>query len=431
MEDASKAIEAAVQRVVETRAPVTQFDLHFPLPYRICVAIILGIWAWGLNVKYLTSAHIDVGYLVKYSFSSTDATTRAPRPLHHGIFHMATVLTAIVGVSWSLFGVILLTRYHNIVTSAEFTTRTVRSIDILPETTLFIVLVSFVLPGDRFHANGRRRLRSVVRRIMFGGIERDRGRLPDILIADGMTSYTRVLLDWGVTVCMFLAGHSCVGRPDRVNCSGPLFMGLILSTPYLIRFRQCTIDYARTGARMHLANCMKYASALPVVVFASLHKSYKDAKLTADPANPATNIGDAFGEHDAFRCWVYAAIFNSAYSFIWDVTQDWNLELLTCSPFKYKHKGLRQVLALKPNLVYYLAVLFDLLIRIIWAHKLTTLWSGYGDTEYGLFVMEIIEIVRRGVWMCLRIEKEWILSSKLHEETAAELGSLKNRLHVN
>ena len=46
--------------------------------------------------------------------------------------------------------------------------------------------------------------------------------------------------------------------------------------------------------------------------------------------------------------------------------------------------------------------------RLLWALKVTTNFRFIGGTESGLFGLELLEILRRSVWMCLRTEKEWI-----------------------
>ena len=188
------------------------------------------------------------------------------------------------------------------------------------------------------------------------------GRFADVLVSDVLTSYTRVLLDLGVAVCMFVAGTSCVGKPDRSSCSGPYVTTIVLSIPYVIRFRQCrAIDFQRTGQTMHIANCLKYLSSLPVVFFGVLQKMYKGVE------------GDnGFTEAMAYKLWIFAAVINSCYSIVWDIKCDWNLELLNSSPLAYKHGGLRGVLFFRPRIVYYFVILLDISFRLLWALKVTT-----------------------------------------------------------
>lgn len=409
MVDDSKVSEAiaAVKSISALHGDTPLFDLYFPLPYRICSALLVGIWCWGLNVKILTAVHIDVGQLVKYSFSKGAASTKtpaAPRSRHHGIYQMATVLSLAVALSWIFFAMAL--SYQLTFDTFKITSTGIRGIDFLPWATLVLLIASFFLPGHQFHSAGRRRFRDICSRVVIGDLDFD-CRFADILVADALTSYTRVLLDLVVACCMFLSGKSCVGKPDRSSCSGPATMLVVLSIPSLIRFRQCVIDFARTGSTLHLVNCMKYASAIPVVVFSALQKVYKDV----DSKN-----GGGLSAAAIYHMWLLAALINSIYSFIWDVSQDWGLEMIGTSPLKFMHRGLRQVLALKPTSWYYFAIIIDLGLRMLWAHKLTTNWAGLGDYESGLFLIELLEIFRRGMWICFRVEKEWVCTPRNEKE---------------
>lgn len=374
------------------------FDLYFPLPYRICAALLVGIWCWGLNVKLLTAVHVDVGHLVRYSFTkgTTDSRSNpsAPRARHQGIYQMATVLSLAVAISWLIFSLVLFVQYDELVSA-----RHIRAIDFLPLLTLLSLLASFFIPGRQFHSAGRRRFLDILNRISVGQLDID-CRFADILVADALTSYTRVLLDLEVTLCMLIFGQSCIGKPDRFNCSGPITFIIVLSVPSLIRFRQCLIDFTRTGSNTHLINCMKYASAIPVVICGALQMIYKGI----DTQNGGLN------ESTIYKMWVLSSLVNSIFSFIWDVTCDWGLELLATSPLTYLHSGLRKTLVTKNVSAYYLAITIDLALRMLWTMKLTTNWAGFGDYESGLFILELLEILRRAMWVFFRVEKEWIFT---------------------
>ena len=67
----------------------------------------------------------------------------------------------------------------------------------------------------------------------------------DILLADVLTSYAKVLGDLFVSGCMFLSPDiSSTDKPDR-NCGGAYMVPLIISIPSMIRLRQCLIEYMR------------------------------------------------------------------------------------------------------------------------------------------------------------------------------------------
>jgi len=70
------------------------------------------------------------------------------------------------------------------------------------------------------------RFLSVLRRICIGGLDRE-GKFGDIMLADILTSYAKVLGDLWVTGCMFLGGVSAAGKPDRA-CGGKLAVPLVM-----------------------------------------------------------------------------------------------------------------------------------------------------------------------------------------------------------
>lgn len=37
---------------------VDSFSLILPLPYRVAIIIVLGVWAWGMNLQYLSAIRI-------------------------------------------------------------------------------------------------------------------------------------------------------------------------------------------------------------------------------------------------------------------------------------------------------------------------------------------------------------------------------------
>ncbi|GAA5945190.1 Erd1p [Sporobolomyces koalae] len=67
---------------------------------------------------------------------------------------------------------------------------------------------------------------------------------------------------------------------------------------------------------------------------------------------------------------------------------------------------LRPILLLPDPTIYYLAIAIDLLLRLTWSFKLSPHLHEMGDLESGVFVMELLEVVRRWGWVYLRIEWE-------------------------
>ncbi|KAI0018337.1 EXS family protein [Xylariomycetidae sp. FL0641] len=381
------------------------FSLTFPLPYRVAFIVVLGVWGWGVNLHYLYNLRIDVPALIRYPGRSSPH-----HPPHHlSTYRLATVLSAIYAFALLVFWV--------------FTHRSPALVlrwDWLPLAYLAVLLGVLALPlgGARGPSGGgRARLRATLRRVAVGGIaEAKDGKFGDILLADVLTSYAKVFGDLYVALCMFVRpGGSATARPDRA-CGGAVAVPLIMALPSLIRLRQCLVEYgrARRGYNsaaaahlgwggQHLANALKYSTAFPVIVFSALHRN-----ATAGAGGDSPSAPSAF----YYRLWLAACVVNSLYSFYWDVAKDWDLTLFDRAKRWDAHHaaapGLRRVLRVGPPAAYYAVVVVDLLLRCTWSLKLSPHLDHVSDFESSIFVLELLEVLRRWLWLFFRIETEWI-----------------------
>lgn len=213
----------------------------------------------------------------------------------------------------------------------------------------------------------------------------------------------------------------------------------------MIRFRQCIVELYHSDWKSlrPLANACKYASAFPVIFLSAAQKivvqDVAAAKgMTEEQLNQS---GDRwFGEHRLWRLWLLAVIINSMFSFYWDVQKDWGLSILeleTWAPSaiyarmksffsrdqtRYdrrpnplsrpyvdtpkEHWGLRSILLLPDPGVYYLFTLIDVVLRFTWSLELSSHLHTISDLESGVFLMEALELVRRWMWVFIRIEWE-------------------------
>jgi hypothetical protein len=170
-----------------------------------------------------------------------------------------------------------------------------------------------------------------------------------------------------------------------------------------IRFRQCIIEalrareHGKTGFQ-HLANALKYATAFPVLIFSSM-------KHESNPSRSWTT------ETGLSNLWLLAVFTNSLYSFYWDVSKDWDLTLFSSKAERNgpdQGWGLRRQRLFYPDGLYYAAIVVDLLLRCSWSIKLSPHLYQYGDLEGGIFLIEMLEILRRWMWAFLRVETEWV-----------------------
>lgn len=164
---------------------------------------------------------------------------------------------------------------------------------------------------------------------------------------------------------------------------------------------------------------------------------------------------------------------NSLYSFWWDVTHDWGFDLLIPSsiasegvphrphrtsspprplllpslqspitmltpepapavadaskepllPHERPHPGLRRAppswhpyglrsRLLFPLPVYPFAIVADLVLRLTWSAKLSSHLHAYADGDLVIFCFELAEVVRRWMWVFIRVEWELVKDGK-------------------
>lgn len=388
------------------------FSLTFPLPYRVGFIVTLGnppqvsqtppgnadgyvaVWGWGINLHYLHALKVDVPSLIRYP----GRTSVHHLPHHFSTYRLATVLSGLFAASITIFWL--------------FTWRVparVISYDWLPLTYLIAIVAVFCLPLQNLPSGGRRRFLATLRRVSIGGIaEAQDGKFGDILLADVLTSYAKVCGDLYVTICMFFqSGGSSTNRPDR-SCGGTVMVPLLLALPSLIRFRQCIIEYLRvrrapfkesTGwGGQHLANALKYSTAFPVIITSTLQR----------------NLEGETAKATFYKAWLVCVLVNSLYSFWWDVMKDWDMTLFSTErgrPSPHRPFGLRDRLIFRPINLYYFVIGLDLLLRCTWSMKLSPHLDKFSDFESGIFLIELLEVLRRWIWIFFRVETEWIRTS--------------------
>lgn len=214
-------------------------------------------------------------------YPSRNSPTEPPH--HLSTYRLATLLTVPLIISVLLYW----TFSHGDIQAAL-------KWDILPNLYLLALVVAFAVPLQSLSRSGRYRTLSILKRVSIGGIaEAQDGKFGDVLMADVLTSYSKVMGDLFVALCMlFSPGQSSTAKPDR-SCGGTYVVPFIIAIPSLIRLRQCLIEYLRVrksnqkaggvGSHgwggQHLANALKYSSAFPVIILSALQRGYDPAKI--------------------------------------------------------------------------------------------------------------------------------------------------------
>ncbi|KAJ5411558.1 EXS C-terminal [Penicillium crustosum] len=298
---------------VDQHAQLDAFGLIFPLPLRIAAILVAGFWGWGINLQYLAKANIDVPALIKYPAR----TSSSQRPHHTAVYRLATCFTIPLALWFIVFW--LATRR-----SPELVER----LDWIPQSVFIILLLILIWPFNRASRSGRIRFLLTLKRISIGGLaESQDGKFGDILLADALTSYARVIGDLYISFCMFFTdGFAATSKPNRA-CGSEIVVPIILAVPSLIRLRQCLTEYVRARrtvtrreahkVNQHLANALKYATAFPVIWIASKMRNYNPLEL------------HGYSEVSMMRILFIVSFINSAYSFWWDVVKDWDMTLFS------------------------------------------------------------------------------------------------------
>ena len=69
--------------------------------------------------------------------------------------------------------------------------------------------------------------------------------------------------------------------------------------------------------------------------------------------------------------------------------------------------GLRRNRYFHLHEIYYVVIGVDLMLRCTWSFKLSPHLDHFNDLEGGIFLMELLEVFRRWIWIFFRVETEW------------------------
>lgn len=413
------------------------FATTFPLPFRVLFLVGVGILGWATNLHGLDCMGINAAQTLE--LSSPDAYGHKHKhsiPIVHSgyrlifsdpsVFYTAAYKLFSSYAAWCTFCWILfrvLTHGGN--------TALVDVFGFIPAVASLFVLVALICPVDVFQKRERDMFLLAIRRCLVAPAPI---YFADVVFADVFTSFAKVLGDVWLSLLMILPGNTMLVAPSADGW-GRWIVPTIMSLPYLIRLRQCLAEYTSdtNTSRRPLFNAIKYATSFPVIFLSAAQRIVVD---------------DLMGErdmlrtqHPLFNMWLLAAAVNSLYSFWWDVTFDWGLELLKpkkddsrasppralllpelhsrsssltggalTPPPEYVPAtvypwGLRPVL-LYPLPVYPLLIFLNLILRLTWSVKLSSHLYSRSDGSLVIFWLEVAEIVRRWMWVFVRVEWE-------------------------
>ncbi|KAG8818874.1 hypothetical protein FRC17_010673 [Serendipita sp. 399] len=286
----------------------------------------------------------------------------------------------------------------------------VDSSKIIPSLTIIGLLLALISPWSLFHKHDRMTFLRASLRCLVPSLTQ-RIHFCDIILADIFTSFAKSSLATTGRRRARAMGHTV---PD-----------------------ECIAEYVTTKSRRSIWNALKYSTAFPVIFLSAAQRSLPETASTSPK------------EHPLFKIWVFSVLVNSVYSFWWDVTNDWGLNLLKPSSTNLKRKrsmpnipehshrllavpstssegiklppspspmeidhgeqqfpGLRPKLLFNDPLIYYVAIFINFVLRFTWSLKLSSHLHHVADLEAGVFIIEALEVLRRWIWVFIRVEWE-------------------------
>ena len=372
-------------------ATISLFDLYFPLPYRVLMLVNLGLLMWHLNLLACKIFKIDILMVLKISQQELTLS----KLLYRSKKRLLNV-SLVNSVNYFIY-LFLVANEISLTVSEWFP--------------LFGIICTFIILLKNDPSYESARLNQTIKRVIRGDIDVSI-RNNDILLTDTFTSYNKVLVDFFIYISALILGMQTL--PNGSDLSKELsknhlqfynFDVLLANFPSFLRLKQCLKEFNISNKQnmQHLFNAIKYSTAFLPTISIILFKS---------------------GILKSQSLWYFTTFINSSYSFYWDITNDWNFGFF--SKFlssKSNVKILRnKLLYNKP--VYYLAIIIDFQLRFLWFYKLIYLTSSSSKpeninsfanfitilftTEFGNFLLEILEIFRRWVWVFLKVETEYI-----------------------
>lgn len=243
-------------------------------------------------------------------------------------------------------------------------------------------------------------------RVLFPSLQNDEAvPFMEVFLADALTSLSKVFHDCGTVLAVLLSRvvyHRTHTQSAQrlVSSIGEmwdlpwLLPPMLASLPYILRLRQLLHSYRydkESQRRVHILNAIKYLLNFPPIWF--LDKAISSWSII--PFVTPSII-------------VYCGILSSVGSFSWDIMMDWGLARSSSR----RNCGLRELLLFRGPGVYYMAVFLNLVLRL-WSPvmNLTSLpkLAHQSGIDF-MFLVEVMEVVRRSVWSVFRIEWECIQS---------------------
>lgn len=332
----------------------------------------------GFNI--MSWARVDINYIRLFKFPA------GGRPTPKLMFNIGSMLTVIFSILVFLF--LFLSHYAFYIAD--------KVIAII----MWGILLLFLLnPFDMFLRRGRFSFLLVQIRILLAPLVKV--LFSDIWFADQLNSLVALIVDVQYLFCYIICSPWTTLNstpPDLNDCStsNTGIRPILFCMPALWRFFQCLRSFHDTRKVGHLINAGKYSTTFFVVISAAFYS----IRVKASMFDFNAMSGLEWSGWLILSLTFSSALLNALYCFAWDVLQDWHL--CRCSERCPRYHLLYQ----KPW--YFLAIVFDFVVRIGNALKLILGVAYYVDSDLFFTALVLAEITRRFVWNFFRVEWEQV-----------------------
>ena len=333
------------------------FKPFFPF-FSFSYIIILSLFLLGIDMMVLQYYKINYAYIFELD------TRNKIKPFV--IFQNALGLSAL----WILFFLLMKMAMKFNLFGGEYTL-----FPLLMNTLLVVILF---LPFHVIYLSFRKGLLLVLIRNLFP-FGKNTVRFKDFVFGDILTSlsdpFKNLILGYCIMVC-----RECYVNNSRGPCNRDTIPCLIISVyPQFIRWTQCINKLYYTRLLWpHLGNFFKYSCGIANTLMGYFYTK-KDNTLRL-----------------YFR--IFIGALSTCYNLFWDIYLDWG-----CGRKNNLHFFLREKLTY-PQVSYYLAIIYDVIIRTTWTWNFIHIKSSL--SEWKNLLTCTLEVIRRAVWVLIRVENE-------------------------
>ncbi|WMV17402.1 hypothetical protein MTR67_010787 [Solanum verrucosum] len=207
--------------------------------------------------------------------------------------------------------------------------------------------------------------------------------LPDFILADQLTSQVQAIRSLQFYVCYYVWGNFKT-RSNKCQDSNVYKMLYIVVAiiPFWSRFIQCLRRLFEEKDSMQGLNGLKYFSTIVALVMRTLYSQKGGTfwKVMAASTSGVTTVANTY----------------------WDLVIDWGLLQRNS-----KNPWLRDKLLVPHKIVYFVAIVLDIILRLVWMQLVLDIKElSFLHEKAFLAVVACLEILRRGIWNFFRLENE-------------------------